>query len=190
MTGQSCPRRLADAVGRCSLAGDSERPAPWNFCVPAEDRDRQAGRGSCPTRSPRLVRGPKCCLRRGAALSTCAPARRRGCCAQGLATMPLLPLRSATIMCGPIGKLVCGRRRAYAPDATGSGRVALLVFLRRECRGGGRRDAPCRARCGHRWRRPAGAALPSTSRRRRTSEVRYGRPRLGCLPRRFRWVCW
>ena len=30
--------RLADAVGRCSLAGDSERPAPWNLCVPAEDR--------------------------------------------------------------------------------------------------------------------------------------------------------
>ena len=40
MTGQSGPRRLADAVGRCSLAGDSERPAPWNVCVPAEDRDR------------------------------------------------------------------------------------------------------------------------------------------------------
>jgi hypothetical protein len=28
MTGQSRPRLLADAVGRCSLAGDSERPAP------------------------------------------------------------------------------------------------------------------------------------------------------------------
>jgi hypothetical protein len=55
MTGQSCPSRLADAVGRCSLAGDSERPAPWNFCVPAEDRESTApGRCSCPTGTLRL----------------------------------------------------------------------------------------------------------------------------------------
>ena len=52
MTGQSCPRRLADAVGRCSLAGDSERPAPWNFCVPAEDRDRPRREVLVPHRHP------------------------------------------------------------------------------------------------------------------------------------------
>jgi hypothetical protein len=52
MTGQSCPRRLADAVGRCSLAGDSERPAPWNFCVPAEDRDRPRRVGAPAHRHP------------------------------------------------------------------------------------------------------------------------------------------
>jgi hypothetical protein len=58
MTGQSCPRRLADAVGRCSLAGDSERPAPWNFCVPAEDRDRPRRLGAPAPPAPlRLVRG-------------------------------------------------------------------------------------------------------------------------------------
>ena len=57
MTGQSCPPRLADAVGRCSLAGDSARPAPWNFCVPAEDRESTApGRCSCPWAPLRLVR--------------------------------------------------------------------------------------------------------------------------------------
>jgi hypothetical protein len=58
MTGQSCPRRLADAVGRCSLAGDSERPAPWNFCVAAEDRDRPRRVGAPAPPAPlRLVRG-------------------------------------------------------------------------------------------------------------------------------------
>ena len=58
MAGQSCPRRLADAVGRCSLAGDPERPAPWNFCVPAEDRDRPRRVGAPAPPAPlRLVRG-------------------------------------------------------------------------------------------------------------------------------------
>src|SRR5215207_1343652 len=58
MTGQSCPRRLADAAGRCSLADDSERPAPWNFCVPAEDRDRPRRVGAPAPPAPlRLVRG-------------------------------------------------------------------------------------------------------------------------------------
>ena len=58
MTGQSCLWRLASAIGRCSLAGDSERPAPWNFCVPAADWESTA-----PVRCPaapaplRFVRG-------------------------------------------------------------------------------------------------------------------------------------
>jgi hypothetical protein len=63
MTGQSCPWRLADAVGRCSLAGDSERPAPWNVCVPAEDRESTApGRCSCPTGTPPPCPWSQCCL--------------------------------------------------------------------------------------------------------------------------------
>src|SRR5215208_1734459 len=58
MTGQSCPRRLASAVGRRSLAGDSERPAPWNFCVPSDDRDRPRRVGAPAPPAPlRLVRG-------------------------------------------------------------------------------------------------------------------------------------
>jgi len=58
MTGQSWRRRLADAVGRCSLAGDSERPAPWNFCVLADDRESTApGRCPCPPAPLRRVRG-------------------------------------------------------------------------------------------------------------------------------------
>src|SRR5215204_5816803 len=70
MTGQSCPRRLASALGRCSLAGDSERPAPWNFCVPADDRESTApGRCYCPTGTPPPCPWSQCCLRRGAALS-------------------------------------------------------------------------------------------------------------------------
>jgi hypothetical protein len=78
MTGQSCPWRLADAVGRCSLAGDSERPAPWNFCVPAEDRDRPRRVGAPTPPAPlRLVRGRSACLRRRAGLFNLPPARRR-----------------------------------------------------------------------------------------------------------------
>src|SRR5215207_423839 len=58
MTGQSCPWRLASALGRCSLAGDSERPAPWNFCLPVEDRDRPRRIGAPAPPAPlRLVRG-------------------------------------------------------------------------------------------------------------------------------------
>src|SRR5215204_3664661 len=58
MTGQSCRWRLADAVGSCSLAGDSERPAPRNFGIPAEDRESTApGRRSCPTGTLRVVHG-------------------------------------------------------------------------------------------------------------------------------------
>jgi hypothetical protein len=58
MTGQACLWRLASAIGRGSLAGDSERPAPWNFCVPAADWESTA-----PVRCPaapaplRFVRG-------------------------------------------------------------------------------------------------------------------------------------
>jgi len=52
MTGQSCLWRLACAIGRCSLAGDSERPAPWNFCVPAADRHRPRRVGAPAHRHP------------------------------------------------------------------------------------------------------------------------------------------
>jgi len=53
MTGQSCPRRLADALGRCSLAGDSERPAPLELLRPAVNRESTApGRCSCRTGTP------------------------------------------------------------------------------------------------------------------------------------------
>jgi hypothetical protein len=79
MTGQSCPWRLADANGRRSVAGDSGRPAPWNFCVPAEDQESTApGRCSCPTGTPNLVRGRSAAFVEGTALSSCAPARRPG----------------------------------------------------------------------------------------------------------------
>jgi hypothetical protein len=63
MTGQSCRWRLADAVGRCSLAGDSERPAPWNVCVLADDRESTApGRCSAPP-APLRLREPRAVAR-------------------------------------------------------------------------------------------------------------------------------
>ena len=72
MTGQSCPLATRGRVGRCSLAGDSGRPAPWNFCVPAEDRESTPpDRCSCPTGTPPPCPWSQCCLRRRAGLSTC-----------------------------------------------------------------------------------------------------------------------
>ena len=76
MTGQSCPRRLASAVGRCFLAGDSERPTLQLLRRSRGSRSTAPGRCSYPTGTPPPCPWSRCCLRRGPALSTCAPARR------------------------------------------------------------------------------------------------------------------
>src|SRR4051794_11556437 len=125
------PRTNADRTNRI-------RPPPPLASTARPELPRRAAH-------PRSTASPR--LRLAALVARIGATSRGGCCAKGRPRCPYCHCdkrRSSSAV--SIGRLVCGRRRPYAPDATGSGRVALLVFVRRECRGGGRRDAPCRAR--------------------------------------------